>query len=121
MTADYCFTAPKPMFFTFDRHWILPADSRARAKTGNNIAARIAIIAITTRSSISVNPCDRLIGLSISLQDVWISSANSTRELSSSAVILLSTSLSVATVRIGWAQACRAGRPLRESKKQKKP
>jgi hypothetical protein len=27
----------------------------------------------------------------------------------------------VATVRIGWAQACRAGRPLRESKKQKKP
>jgi hypothetical protein len=32
------------------------AFSRARAKTGNKIAARIAIIAMTTRSSMSVNP-----------------------------------------------------------------
>src|SRR5437879_1878055 len=32
------------------------AASRARAKTGKSIAARIAIMAITTRSSISVNP-----------------------------------------------------------------
>src|SRR5690242_11251912 len=34
---------------------VVLADSRAWAKTGNRIAASIAIIAITTRSSISVN------------------------------------------------------------------
>src|SRR5437764_8184495 len=39
----------------------LRACSRARAKTGNRIAARIAIIAITTSSSIRVNP--RLVAL----------------------------------------------------------
>ncbi len=50
-------------FLTFDRHWILRADSRARAKTGNSIAARIAMIAITTSSSIRVKPPTRLLNM----------------------------------------------------------
>src|SRR5437867_7708818 len=39
-----------------ERQPVLRAFSRAWAKTGNRIAARIAMIAITTRSSINVNP-----------------------------------------------------------------
>src|SRR5439155_17964362 len=39
------------------------ADSRARAKTGNKIAARIAMMAITTSSSISVNPRSRHVSM----------------------------------------------------------
>jgi hypothetical protein len=49
------------MFFTFDRQTDFRADSRARANTGNTIAARIPMIAITTSSSISVNALDFLI------------------------------------------------------------
>ena len=37
-------------------HCVCRADSRACAKTGSRIPARIAMIAITTSSSISVNP-----------------------------------------------------------------
>jgi hypothetical protein len=40
--------------FTFDRQDVCRAFSRAWAMTGKRIAARIAIIAITTSSSISV-------------------------------------------------------------------
>src|SRR5437588_217769 len=39
-----------------ERHDVWRAFARACAKTGNRIAANIAIIAITTNSSISVNP-----------------------------------------------------------------
>src|SRR5438128_10762336 len=42
--------------FMLLRQPVRRADSRARAKTGNKIAARIAMMAITTSSSISVNP-----------------------------------------------------------------
>jgi hypothetical protein len=38
---------------------VLCAWSLALAKAGNSIAARIAMMAITTKSSISVNPSDR--------------------------------------------------------------
>ena len=41
---------------TFERQTAFRADSRARAKTGETIAARIPMIAMTTKSSISVNP-----------------------------------------------------------------
>src|SRR3954462_5980629 len=44
----------KPSCFWFEVQEIWRAFSRALAKTGKRIAARIAIIAITTRSSISV-------------------------------------------------------------------
>src|SRR5713226_3852067 len=40
----------------FERHEMEHAFSRACAKTGNRIAARITIMAITTRSSIRVKP-----------------------------------------------------------------
>src|SRR4030042_849691 len=50
------------MFFTFERHTALRADSRARAKTGNTIAARMPMMAMTTSNSISVKPCCLLIG-----------------------------------------------------------
>jgi hypothetical protein len=40
----------------FDKQEDRRAFSRALAKTGNRMAARIAIIAMTTRSSMSVNP-----------------------------------------------------------------
>lgn len=40
----------------FDKHVVDRAASLAFAKTGNKIAASIAIIAITTSSSIRVNP-----------------------------------------------------------------
>jgi hypothetical protein len=46
------------------RHWVLRALSRARANTGNKIAAKMAIIAITTNSSISVKPLLRIAGTS---------------------------------------------------------
>src|SRR5262245_12679206 len=39
------------------RQEVLRAPSRARAKTGKRMAARIAIMAMTTRSSMSVKPC----------------------------------------------------------------
>ena len=42
--------------FTFPRHCVAFARSRALFSAGNNIEARIAIIAITTRSSIKVKP-----------------------------------------------------------------
>src|SRR5260370_874092 len=45
--------------FMLLRQPVRRADSRARAKTGNKIAARIAMMAITTSSSISVNPRSR--------------------------------------------------------------
>src|SRR5881396_1258585 len=44
----------------FDRQDIARAVARAWAKTGKRIAARMAIIAITTSSSISVNPRSEL-------------------------------------------------------------
>src|SRR3712207_5934195 len=45
-----------PSCFWFDRQELCRAFSRAWAKTGNRMAASIAIMAITTSSSISVNP-----------------------------------------------------------------
>jgi hypothetical protein len=47
---------PSPICFRFDAQDDRRAFSRARAKTGNRIAARIAIIAMTTSNSIKVNP-----------------------------------------------------------------
>jgi hypothetical protein len=44
----------------FDRQLIWRALDRALAKTGNRIAARIAMIAMTTSSSIRVNAADLL-------------------------------------------------------------
>src|SRR6266568_1317229 len=46
----------RPICFMFDRHEVRRGASRARAKTGKRIAARMAIMAITTRSSIRVKP-----------------------------------------------------------------
>jgi len=40
----------------FDRQAVWRAFSRALANTGNSIAARIAMIAMTTSNSMSVNP-----------------------------------------------------------------
>src|SRR5438067_2088826 len=45
-----------PICLLLDRQVVARAFSRAWAKTGNRIAARMAIIAITTRSSINVKP-----------------------------------------------------------------
>ena len=45
---------PRPICFRLERQVACRAFSRACAKTGNRMAARIAMIAITTRSSISV-------------------------------------------------------------------
>src|SRR5579862_4689725 len=47
---------PRPNCLAFERQEVFLACSRAWANTGNRIAARIAIMAITTRSSIKVNP-----------------------------------------------------------------
>src|SRR5207249_10699648 len=47
----------------FDMQAAIRAFSRACAKTGKRIAARMAIIAITTRSSISVKPLLRTLSL----------------------------------------------------------
>ena len=46
---------PRPICLRLDWQLARRAFSRARAKTGNRIAAKMAIIAITTRSSIKVN------------------------------------------------------------------
>src|SRR5690242_11350613 len=51
---------PVPICFRLLRQEIARAFSRACAKTGKRIAARIAMIAITTRSSIRVKPVLRL-------------------------------------------------------------
>src|SRR5579884_1101993 len=45
-----------PYCLALDRQEVARAFSRASAKTGKRMAARIAIIAMTTRSSIRVNP-----------------------------------------------------------------
>src|SRR6266540_7273962 len=47
---------PRLICFMFERQLVCRAFSRAWAKTGKRIAASIAMIAMTTRSSISVNP-----------------------------------------------------------------
>src|SRR5207247_10198625 len=52
------------------RHWVDRAFSRACAKTGKRMAARMAIIAITTRSSISVNPDPLVRGITCLLSRV---------------------------------------------------
>ena len=49
----YIWTA-RPSCFSFDMHDVACAAALARVNTGNNIAAKIAIIAITTSSSINV-------------------------------------------------------------------
>jgi hypothetical protein len=43
-------------------HWILQALARALAKAGSNSEAKMAIIAMTTKSSISVNPSPTILG-----------------------------------------------------------
>ena len=45
-----------PSCFRLERQLVLRAFSRARANTGKRIAAKMAIIAITTSSSIKVKP-----------------------------------------------------------------
>src|SRR5437868_2719012 len=50
---------PSDHCFILERQEVCRAFSRAWAKTGKRIAARMAMIAITTRSSISVNPASR--------------------------------------------------------------
>jgi hypothetical protein len=45
-----------PSWFILDWQWLARAASLALAKTGNSIAARMAMIAITTSSSIRVKP-----------------------------------------------------------------
>src|SRR2546426_7307536 len=57
-SAVYIATAI-PICLLLFRHVVWRALSRAWAKTGKRIAARMAMIAITTRSSISVKPCRR--------------------------------------------------------------
>src|SRR4051812_28638992 len=47
---------PRPTCFMFDRQAAPRAFSRAWANTGKRIAAKMAIMAITTSSSIRVNP-----------------------------------------------------------------
>src|ERR1700743_672756 len=49
---------PMPICFKLLRHWVCFARSLALASAGNNIAARIAMMAITTRSAIRVKPFD---------------------------------------------------------------
>src|ERR1051325_3308356 len=51
----YCIRA-MPDCLVFERHCVLRACARAWAKTGNRIAARTAIIAMTTSNSIRVKP-----------------------------------------------------------------
>src|SRR5436190_5701011 len=46
----------RPRLLTLDRQVVWRAFSRACAKTGKRMAAKIAMIAITTSSSISVKP-----------------------------------------------------------------
>src|SRR5437588_10599425 len=47
---------PRPVCLRLDRHEVCRAFSLACAKTGKRIAARIAMIAITTSSSMRVKP-----------------------------------------------------------------
>src|SRR5207237_1279936 len=54
----YCVMA-SAIWRVFERQLVCRALSRAWAKTGNRMAASIAMMAITTRSSISVNPLRR--------------------------------------------------------------
>ena len=54
MMAEY------PQFFMFERHLTACAWALTLASAGSNIAARIAMIAITTNSSISVKAFRRL-------------------------------------------------------------
>src|SRR5260370_32816765 len=49
-----------PTCFKLLRHWMRLALSLALARAGNNIAARIAMMAITTSSSINVNPAEHV-------------------------------------------------------------
>ena len=49
-------TIARPCCFAFEIETVFFAASFAWANTGNRIAARIAMIAITTRSSIRVKP-----------------------------------------------------------------
>jgi hypothetical protein len=51
---------PKPICFMLLWQLERRAFSRARAKTGNKMAARIAIMAITTSNSMSVKPQRRV-------------------------------------------------------------
>src|SRR5437867_2335771 len=55
---------PRPICLKLERQVACRAFSRACAKTGKRIAARMAIMAITTSSPISVKPVRRLIGTS---------------------------------------------------------
>src|SRR6476620_9397292 len=48
--------AAKPIWRAWERHTPCPAFSRAWVRTGKRVAARIATIAITTSSSVSVKP-----------------------------------------------------------------
>lgn len=52
--------AANPICFKLLKQLALRAFSLARAKTGNRIAANIAILAMTTKSSINVNALDLL-------------------------------------------------------------
>ena len=52
-SAEYIWR-PRPVCFNPEIELVIFAAALAWAKTGNRIAARIAMIAITTRSSISV-------------------------------------------------------------------
>src|SRR5690348_9662087 len=57
---------PKPHCLRFDMHWMVCARCLAADKAGNNKAARMAMMAITTSNSISVKPdgnCERLFDL----------------------------------------------------------
>src|SRR5436853_6800976 len=59
---------PVPLCFRLLIQVIARADSRACAKTGNRIAARIAMIAMTTSSSMRVKPDLLLMFMLLSLQ-----------------------------------------------------
>src|SRR5579871_462568 len=48
--------SPRPICLVLERQEVCRAFSRACAKTGNRMAARMAMMAITTSNSISVKP-----------------------------------------------------------------
>lgn len=52
---------PRPICFKLLWHELRRAFSRARANTGNKIAAKIAIMAMTTSNSIKVKPYHLLV------------------------------------------------------------
>src|SRR2546425_12413400 len=62
-------TQAVPIWRQLERQTVARALSRAWAKTGKRIAARMAMIAITTRSSIRVNPLFRLAIEALSFRD----------------------------------------------------